>query len=86
MWLLTQKSEGFSAENHFYVFVLLRKVGVRPDFHIVPSQVVAKYISVNHRQWLAETKADGSPRKDSAIRNFCDPDLQYQEAWDLLNL
>ncbi len=85
-WILTQKSESFSANNHFYVFVLLREVGVRPDFYIVPSQVVAEYIATSHRQWLAETKIDGSPRKDSAIRSFRDPVQQYREAWGLLNL
>lgn len=85
-WMLKQKSESFSADNHFYVFVLLREVGVRPDFHIVPSQVVAEYVTTSHRQWLAGTKADGSPRKDSRMRNFRDPDQQYKEAWDLLNL
>ena len=85
-WMLTQKSESFSADNHFYVFVLLRGVGARPDFHIVPSKVAAEYVATSHRQWLAGTKADGSPRKDSAMRNFCDPDLQYKESWDLMNL
>jgi len=85
-WLLTQKAEGFHADNHFYVFVLLRDVGSRPDFHIVPSKIVAEYVATNHRQWLAGTKSDGSARKDSPMRNFRDPDGQYQEAWELLNL
>jgi hypothetical protein len=85
-WMLTQKSESFSADNHFYVFVLLREVGVRPDFYIVPSQVVAEYVATSHRQWLAGKKADGGPRKDSAMRNFRDANQQYKEAWELLNL
>ena len=85
-WMLTKKSESFWTVNHFYVFVLLRDVGSRPDFYIVPSQVVAEYVATSHSQWLAGTKADGSPRKDSAIRNFRDPDQRYKEAWDLLNL
>ena len=44
-WMLTKKSESFSGDSHFYVFVLLRGVGRRPDFHVVPSAVVAEYIS-----------------------------------------
>ena len=85
-WILTKKSESFWTVNHFYVFVPLRDVGSRPDFYIVPSQVVAEYVATSHSQWLAGTKADGSPRKDSAIRNFRDQDQRYKEAWDLLNL
>lgn len=84
-WMLTRKSESVGADNHFYIFVLLRGIGVRPVFHVVPSKVVAKYVAKSHRQWLAGAKADGSPRKDSAMRNFRDPDQQYKEAWDLLN-
>ena len=85
-WLLTKKSECFSAENHFYVLVLLRGIGTRPDFYVVPSDVVAHYIRDSHRDWLAGTKTDGSPRKDSSMRNFCDPDGEYKEAWERLNL
>jgi len=85
-WMLAKKSESFSADNHFYVFVLLRDVGSRPDFYIVPSQVVAEYVATSHRQWLTGTKADGSPRKDSSMRNFRDPEEKYKEAWGLLDL
>lgn len=85
-WILTKKSESFSADNHFYVFVLLRNVGSYPNFYVVPSQVVTEYVAKSHSQWLAGTKADGSPRKDSSIRNFRDPDQQYKEAWGLLGL
>ena len=85
-WMLTEKSESFRADNHFYVFVLLREVGSRPDFHIVPSQLVAEYVATSHGQWLAGKKAGGSSRKDSTMRNFRDTDLQYKEAWELLTL
>ena len=85
-WILTRKSESFSGANHYYVFVLLRGIGLRPDFYIVPSKVVAEYVSSTHSQWLAGTKADGSPREDSAIRNFRDADNEYKETWEMLDL
>jgi hypothetical protein len=85
-WLLTKKSESFSGDNHYYVFVLLRGVGMRPDFYVVPSAIVAEQISTGHRLWLAGKKADGSPRKDSSIRNFHDLDGKYKEAWPVLKL
>ena len=85
-WVLTKKSETFSSDSHYYVFVLLREVGTRPDFHIVPSGIVAEYVATTHAAWLAGTKPDGSARKDSAMRNFRDDDQQYKEAWDSLGL
>ena len=47
-WLLTSKSEGFFSENHFYIFVALNRLGERPDFYVVPSEIVAKYIRRTH--------------------------------------
>ncbi len=85
-WLLTQKSETFSADNHFYVFVLLREPGVRPDYYVVPSKVVADHISQSHKKWLTGTRPDGRARKDSSMRNFRDPGDEYREAWSLLGL
>lgn len=85
-WMLSKNSESFASDTHFYAFVLLRGVGDRPDFYVVPSRVVAKYIADSHRRWLAGVKADGSPRKDSAMRNFIDREGVYKEAWQLLNL
>jgi len=85
-WILSEKSEKLSSPNHYYVFVLLGTLGSRPDFYIVPSKVVAKYVTLKYRQWIANPKADGSPRKESAMRNFRDKDGQYKEAWELLSL
>ena len=85
-WILTKKSETFFSDNHFYIFVILNDIGYRPDFYVVPSRVVAKYISTSHRDWLAGSKSDGSPRRDSTIRNFRDDEGKYNEAWHLLGL
>jgi hypothetical protein len=85
-WILNRKAESYFGENHYYVFVVLSDIGQRPDFYVVPSKVVAEYTSISHREWLAGRKADGSARKDSAIRNFRDPEGQYKEAWSSLEL
>ncbi len=85
-WILTKRAESYIGENHFYVFVLLRDVSQRPDFYVVPSKVVADHTFRTHREWLEGTKADGTSRRDSAIRNFRDIDGKYKEAWSLLNL
>ncbi|MFT5194187.1 MAG: hypothetical protein ACI85U_001193 [Candidatus Promineifilaceae bacterium] len=85
-WILNKKSEGYFSDNHFYVFVALQNIGSRPDFYIVPSQVVADYVRNDHATWLSLPKANGSPRKDSNMRKFNDPEQKYLEAWELLSL
>lgn len=85
-WMVNQKAETYASEGLFYVFVTLGSLGERPRFHVVPSRVVAEYVSTSHSAWLRGTKADGSPRKDTPMRNFCDPHGEYEEAWELLGL
>ena len=85
-WILGKKSEDFFSDSHFYVFVLLKSVGTRPDFFVIPSTAVAKYIYTTHREWLRGSKRDGTQRRDSNVRNFADPERQYRERWDLLGL
>jgi len=85
-WVLNQKSETFYSENHYYILVALKAIGERPKYYIVPSKIAAEYISTTHSEWLMGKKSDGSPRKDSAIRNFRDPEDKYLEAWNLINI
>ena len=85
-WILSKKSETFFSENHFYIFLAIAAMGERPAFHIVPSKTVAHIVSTGHVNWLEGTKRDGSPRKDSTMRQFFDIDNTYLEKWDLLGL
>ena len=85
-WILSKKSEDFFSDSHFYVFVLLKSVGTRPDFFVVPSIEVANYTRTGHREWLKGSKRDGTQRKDSPIRKFHDPGREYHERWDVLGL
>ena len=85
-WILSDKAEGFTPKNHFYVFVRLGKSTDRPAYHIVPSKVVANYVKRRHRAWLNGKKPDGGQRKDSAMRKFRDPEDRYLEKWNLLGL
>ncbi len=85
-WMLNKKAETFAANNHYYVFVSLAEIGKRPDFYVVPSNVVAAFVTESHAYWLALPKRDGSPRKDSSMRKFLDPEGKYLEAWHLIDL
>ena len=85
-WILNRKSESFFAENHYYVFVALGELGSRPNFYVVPSEAVARYLRADHAKWMSGTKRDGSPRSDSSMRKFDDPSGEYLERWDLIDL
>ena len=85
-WILNKKAETYESSTHFYIFVALRSIGERPDFFVVPSSVVAKYVTESHREWLKGLRPDGQKRKDSNIRNFRDIDGVFKEKWDLLKL
>jgi len=83
-WVLKEKSERGHAASFFYVLVRLNAMTERPSFYIVPSKVVAEKIAEGHRTWLAGTKRDGSPRKDTSMRGFDDIKGAYLEKWELL--
>ena len=84
-WVLTQKSESFHSDNHFYVFVSMEGLSKNPEYYIVPSKEVSKQITQSHATWLAGKKADGSPRMDSNVRKFCLPeDSKYKDNWSSL--
>jgi len=85
-WLLNQKAEQYYSDNHYYVFVALQGIAQRPHFHIVPSQVVAKYTQTSHAKWLKGRNRNGSVRNDSAIRKFNEDGDRYLEAWEHIQL
>jgi len=84
-WILTNKSEDFFSNNHFYVFVNLADLGFRSTFFIVPSVEVAKHIKNGHQQWLKEIGKKGKAHQDNPIRRFSDKDNKYLEAWDIID-
>jgi hypothetical protein len=84
--MLNEKSEGFVAPDHYYVFVALGPATERLRFHIVPSKIVAKYITESHQRWLRTPSRSGQQHVDSAMRKFRDPDDAYLDRWDLLGL
>lgn len=85
-WILNQKGEDYYADNLFYVFVNLNNNEKPPDFFIVQSKIVAKYIKEHHENWLNMPGKKGQPHKDSSMRQFKDRDEEYINKWDLLNL
>lgn len=85
-WILSNKAESEFSENLFYIFVNLKSEIERPDFYIVPSEIVAKYVKISHASWLSAPSKSGEIRKNSNIRKFDDVEEKYLEKWSLLNL
>ena len=84
-WLLNKKAEDYFDDNLFYVFVNLND-GQPPNFHVVPSKVVAATVKKGHARWLATPGRNGRRHKDNPIRNFWDRKDQYLNRWELLGL
>ena len=82
-WILSRKNEEITDPKVFYVFVTLNGIE-KPEYHIVPSSIVASQIKNRHQAWLNSPSKNGQPHKDQSIRNFSDKDDIYTERWDLL--
>jgi len=85
-WKLKEKDENLSSESLFYVFVNLNNGKKLPDFSIVPSKTVAKYIKKSHKKWLKTPGKRVKTHKNTDIRQFDDPKEKYLNRWDLLGL
>lgn len=83
-WTLNQKNENLIGEHVVYVFVSLNELDT-PEYHIVPSKIVAETIKREHAAWLKAPGKDGQPHKDTNIRNFFDKDDVYLDAWKYLD-
>lgn len=85
-WPLNQKAENLIADNLFYVFVNLKGLNELPDFHVVPSKIVAEHCKTTHSEWLSTLGRKGQPHNDNTMRKYSDHDGQYLGRWDLLDL
>jgi hypothetical protein len=85
-WILSEKAEGYYADNLCYVFVNLKGERLRPDCYIVPSKLVAKYTRSKHKAWLKAPGKKGQRHNYSPIRKFRDPERKYLDKWELLGI
>lgn len=85
-WILNEKAETYFSDTLFYIFVLLKQGDERPDFYIVPSKDVADHTKNTHQAWIDKGKEKGREYNTTSLRKFCDPDRQFLERWDLLEL
>jgi len=86
IWLLNEKSEVFTSDTHYYIFVAIGKLSDPPNYHIVPSRDVAEYVRENHRNWLQTPGRLGQKHSDTPMRQFKDREDKYLNKWELLGL
>ncbi len=75
-WTLGAKNETIEGDNIIYFLVSLNELE-QPEYHIVPSKVIAKTIREEHAEWLATPGRNGQKHNDNPIRKFSDPEDKY---------
>jgi hypothetical protein len=65
-WVMNEKHESLRAPNLFYCFVNISEDTKQFRFFIVPSAVVANYVTAEHQLWLN----DKSSRSANSMRMF----------------
>lgn len=84
-WVLSSKHEEkqYVGENIVYIFVCMNGLEM-PEYHIVPSTIVAEKIKNAHSAWLDTPGRKGVKHKDNPIRKFKDYDNKYLNKWEIL--
>jgi len=85
-WILNEKADTACSDSLFYVFVNLNEAGLLPQFHVVPSGVVAAYVSSSHKKWLSTPGRGGKQHRENPMRHFRDPQNEFLDKWELLGL
>lgn len=83
VWTLGAKNENIIGDNIIYFFVSLNEMD-SPEYHIVPSSIVAETIKIGHQQWLQTPGKQGQKHNDNNIRKFLDEDDKYLNNWNCL--
>jgi len=89
-WLLTKESEDFTSDNLFYIFVNLNGID-KPDFYIVPGNIVSDRVRTSHQKWLQTPAKNGANHNDTSMRMFYDRitengESEFLNRWELLGL
>ena len=82
-WTLGKKNEKLIGDNIIYFFVSLNELEI-PEYHIVPSKIVAQTIKNDHLNWLNTPGLKGQKHNDNDIRVFSDNDDTFLNKWEYL--
>ncbi len=82
-WILTKAAETLVGNDLYYVFVDLRELEA-PDYFIIPSSIVAQYVSETHKSFLKAQGKDSNMRK---LPNCYEPNFdltKFKDRWESL--
>ncbi len=82
-WTLGKKNEELIGDNIIYVFVSLNELET-PEYHIVPSRIVAERIKKEHSEWLNTLGRNGQKHNDNPMRKFNDKEDKYLNNWKFM--
>jgi hypothetical protein len=85
-WVLNKKAEELAEDNFIYVFTNLKELGQLPDYYIVPSQIVAKYVKKEHKEWLNTPGKNGQAHRENDMRMFRDENEEFKNKWEIFEL
>lgn len=83
IWTLSPRNEELLGDNIIYFFVSLNELDI-PEYHIVPSEIVAKTIKEGYKVWLDTPGKNGQKHKDNPIRKFSDINDEYKDNWECM--
>ena len=55
-----------------------------PEYHIVPSKVVADKIKKDHANWIKTLGRNGKQHNDNSMRKFSDKEDKYLNNWEYM--
>jgi len=85
-WRLGPKDEVVSdIQNHFYIMVNLKGVGLLPEYYVIPQKELAEYIYKDHRSYLERGGKDSSIRVFDPHKRSKDFGGKFKENWELLD-
>lgn len=82
-WILGKKNETLVGDNIVYIFVSLNECEM-PEYHIVPSNIVAEKIKSDYIDWRNSPGIKGQSHNNTDLRNFYDKNNEYLNRWDYL--
>lgn len=81
--MLNKKAEELEEDNFIYVFVNLKGLDQLPDYYIVPSPTVAKYVKKEHKEWLNTPGKKGLAHRENEMRMFRNGNGEFKNNWEI---
>ena len=69
-WVMNEKHQRIEEPRRFYCFVNILHDSKSFEFYIVPSKVVAHYVTEEHKHWLNAHRKNGQKVKPNDMRTF----------------